>query len=313
MGPVRPRSLLPDQTFGTGQTAIMTVQTSAALPTVVRSVADLRSLVRGWRADGLTVALVPTMGALHAGHMSLVHHALGKADRVVVSIFVNPTQFGPNEDFDAYPRQPEQDAAAIMAAGGHAVYLPTVAEMYPDGASTMVEVSGVSSGLCGDARPGHFRGVATVVTKLLLQALPDVAVFGEKDFQQLMVIRRLVQDLDIPVCIVGAPIVREADGLAMSSRNAYLSAEERKTAAQISAVLTEAVTRLRAGAPVSTVCDSARAALLGAGFRAVDYLELRDAETLAPVTDASRDPSRPSRLLVAAFLGKTRLIDNMDV
>ncbi|WP_019645510.1 pantoate--beta-alanine ligase [Novispirillum itersonii] len=276
---------------------------------VARSVADLRAQVREWRAAGLTVALVPTMGALHAGHMSLVTLALTKADRVVVSVFVNPTQFGPTEDFSAYPRQPEQDSAAIAAAGGHLVYLPTVEEMYPAGASTMVEVSGVSSGLCGDARPGHFRGVATIVTKLLLQALPDVAIFGEKDFQQLMVIRRLVRDLDIPVEIVGAPIVREADGLAMSSRNAYLSAEERPVAARIHAILTEATAALMQGAPVAATCATASQALLAAGFRAVDYLELRDAETLEPVTELTR----PARLFVAAFLGRTRLIDNVGV
>lgn len=276
---------------------------------VARSVADLRARVRDWRAAGLTVALVPTMGALHAGHMSLVRLALTKADRVVVSVFVNPTQFGPNEDFSAYPRQPEQDSAAIAAAGGHLVYLPTVEEMYPAGASTMVEVSGVSSGLCGDARPGHFRGVATIVTKLLLQALPDVAVFGEKDFQQLMVIRRLVRDLDIPVEIIGAPIVREADGLAMSSRNAYLSAEERPVAARIHAILTGTAAALAQGKPVAAACSDAATALLASGFRSVDYLELRDAETLAPVTELTR----PARLFVAAFLGRTRLIDNVDV
>lgn len=276
---------------------------------VARSVAELRAQVRDWRGAGLTVALVPTMGALHAGHMSLVRLALTKADRVVVSVFVNPTQFGPNEDFSAYPRQPEQDSAAITAAGGHLVYLPTVEEMYPAGASTMVEVSGVSAGLCGDARPGHFRGVATIVTKLLLQALPDVAVFGEKDFQQLMVIRRLVRDLDIPVEIIGAPIVREADGLAMSSRNAYLSAEERPVAARIHAILTGTAAVLAQGQPVATACSDAVAALLASGFRAVDYLELRDAETLAPVTELTR----PARLFVAAFLGRTRLIDNIGV
>ncbi|GAB3128760.1 pantoate--beta-alanine ligase [Novispirillum itersonii] len=276
---------------------------------VARSVAELRAQVRDWRAAGLTVALVPTMGALHAGHMSLVRLALTKADRVVVSVFVNPTQFGPTEDFSAYPRQPEQDSAAIAAAGGHLVYLPTVAEMYPEGASTMVEVSGVSAGLCGDARPGHFRGVATIVTKLLLQALPDVAVFGEKDFQQLMVIRRLVRDLDIPVEVIGAPIVREADGLAMSSRNAYLSAEERPVAARIHAILTETAGALAGGRPVTEACAAATAALLDSGFRAVDYLELRDAETLTPVTELTR----PARLFVAAFLGRTRLIDNIGV
>lgn len=276
---------------------------------VVASVADLRGRVKAWHDEGLTVALVPTMGALHEGHMSLVRMARTLADKVVVSVFVNPTQFGPNEDFEAYPRKPEEDRFKIRMAGGHLVYMPTVDAMYPDGFSTAVEVTGVSSGLCGDARPGHFRGVATVVTKLLLQALPDVAIFGEKDYQQLMVIRRMVRDLDIPVRIEGAPVVREMDGLAMSSRNAYLSDQERSVANLMYKTLIAAAADMRDGVAVQDACDHAVDAIQRIGFGKVDYLELRCAETLEPMDTLDR----PARLLAAAFLGRTRLIDNILV
>ncbi len=279
------------------------------LPTV-RSVADLRAQVRAWRQDGLRVGFVPTMGALHRGHLSLVETALTRVDRVVASVFVNPSQFGPNEDFQAYPRQETTDAGLLGGAGAHLLFAPTVPEMYPPGFATTVTVTGISSGLCGDIRPGHFAGVATVVTKLLLQALPDVAVFGEKDYQQLQVIRRLVRDLDIPVEVIGAPTVRESDGLALSSRNAYLSPEQRAIAPAIYRVLTGLADRLRgSGAAAAPLLAAGAEDLLRAGFASVDYLELRDAEDLAPLAQADR----PARLLVAARLGKARLIDNLGV
>ena len=279
------------------------------LPTV-RSVADLRAQVRVWRQDGLRVGFVPTMGALHRGHLSLVETALTQADRVIASVFVNPSQFGPNEDFSAYPRQETADAGLLGGAGAHLLFAPTVPEMYPPGFATTVTVTGISSGLCGDIRPGHFAGVATVVTKLLLQALPDVAVFGEKDYQQLQVIRRLVRDLDIPVEVIGAPTVREPDGLALSSRNAYLSPEQRAIAPAIYRVLTGLAERLRgSGAAAAPLLAAGAEDLLRAGFASVDYLELRDAEDLAPLAQADR----PARLLVAARLGKARLIDNLGV
>ena len=276
---------------------------------ILRSVASLRAQVAQWRKAGLRVAFVPTMGALHDGHLSLVKAGLAEADRVAVSIFVNPTQFGPNEDFAAYPRTEEADVAKLEGAGAHAVYAPSVEEMYPAGAATTVHVAGVTDGLCGDFRPGHFDGVATVVTKLLNQAQPDVALFGEKDFQQLQVIRRLARDLDIPVAIRGVPTLREADGLAMSSRNAYLSPQERATAPVLHRTLTGAAALLQGGAEAAPILKDGIAAILAAGFGSVDYLELRAAEDLAPLARLDR----PARLIVAARLGKARLIDNIPV
>lgn len=276
---------------------------------IVRSVANLRAQVAAWRREGLRVGLVPTMGALHAGHLSLVEAALGQVERVVASVFVNPTQFGPNEDFQAYPRQETTDAALLQGAGAHLLFAPTVTEMYPQGFATAVTVSGVSAGLCGAVRPGHFQGVATVVTKLLLQCLPDVAVFGEKDWQQLQVIRRLVRDLDIPVTVIGAPTMREADGLAMSSRNAYLTPEQRAIAPAIHRVLSDIAKRLRAGEDAAPALAWGGETLLAAGFASVDYLELRAADSLEPLLRADA----PARLLVAARLGKARLIDNLGV
>lgn len=276
---------------------------------LVHTVADLRAQVAAWRAAGLSVAMVPTMGALHDGHLSLVREGCAVADKVVVSVFVNPTQFGPGEDFDKYPRTLETDCAKVAGAGAALVFAPCVAEMYPEGFATTVVVEGPSHGLCGDARPGHFKGVATVVSKLLLQCLPDVALFGEKDYQQLQVIRRVVRDLDIPVRIEGVGTVREADGLAMSSRNAYLSAADRAVAPRLHAAMTAAAEALRAGSPVAQVLAVARADVLAAGFARFDYLELRDAATLAPLDRLDR----PARLLAAAFLGSTRLIDNIPV
>lgn len=276
---------------------------------VVRTVANLRAQVRAWRQAGLKVGFVPTMGALHEGHLSLVRLARTKADRVVASIFVNPTQFAPHEDFEAYPRDEAGDMAQLASAGCDLLFSPTVGEMYPAGAATTVTVEGVTASMDGIARPTHFAGVATVVTKLLNQCAPDVAVFGQKDFQQLQVIRRLVQDLDIPVEIVGAPTARAEDGLALSSRNAYLSADERKVAVRLNEILRDAVDRVRRGEPVEATEIHAVADLQAAGFGKVDYVETRtpdDLSRLGPGPIAG-----PFRILAAAHIGRTRLIDNM--
>jgi pantoate--beta-alanine ligase len=282
----------------------------APLP-VDRTVAELRARIAGWRREGRRIALAPTMGALHEGHLSLIALARSRADRVVASVFVNPTQFGPNEDLAAYPRDLDGDARLLAAAGCDLLYAPDVAEMYAPGFSTTIMVSGVSEPLDGVARPGHFEGVATVVAKLLLQAAPDVAVFGEKDFQQLQVIRRMVRDLDIPVEIIGGPTSRLPDGLARSSRNAYLTDAERQVAGRLNLVLADAVRRLRDGEPVEQVEATGLAALERAGFSRIDYFEVRGAEDLARL---GAGPLRgPARVLAAAFVGKTRLIDNMAV
>lgn len=278
---------------------------------IVRTVADLRAQVGAWKAQGLRVGFTPTMGALHEGHLSLVRLAGARADRVVASIFVNPTQFAPHEDFDAYPRDEARDAALLAAEGCALLYAPSVAEMYPAGASTTVTVAGVSEPMDGAARPTHFAGVATVVTKLLAQCAPDLAVFGEKDYQQLQVIRRLVRDLDLPVEILGGPIVRADDGLALSSRNAYLTTAERDAAPALSHALSHAVARLHAGAAVIEAEAEAVAALLAAGFGRIDYVEVRDAENLQRLGPGPL--SGPARILAAAVLGRTRLIDNMAV
>ncbi|MBU1378197.1 MAG: pantoate--beta-alanine ligase [Alphaproteobacteria bacterium] len=276
---------------------------------IVRTVADLRAQVAAWRREGLRIGFVPTMGALHEGHLSLVRLAGTQADRVVASVFVNPTQFGPNEDFDAYPRDEARDADLLAGAGCHLLFAPTVAEMYPPGASTTVTVAGVSEPLDGRARPGHFAGVATVVTKLLNQCTPDVAVFGEKDFQQLAVIRRLVRDLDLPLEIVGGPTARADDGLALSSRNAYLTEAERAVAPHLNAALREILDKVRAGQPVEDAEQRAVADLLRAGFASVDYVEVRVPDTLDRLGPGAA--SGPVRVLGAARLGRTRLIDNI--
>jgi pantoate--beta-alanine ligase len=272
------------------------------------TVKSLRETVRAWRAAEETIALVPTMGALHAGHLALVAAAKAEAKRVVVSIFVNPTQFGPNEDFSRYPRTSENDLKLLREAGADAAWLPTVEEMYPQGFGTVISVKGPSEGLDGDFRPGHFDGVATVVAKLLLQVAPDVALFGQKDYQQLAVITRMAADLDIATRIIGVPTVREADGLALSSRNAYLTEQERAIAPQMHVVLQVAANELQNGNDVATTLQKAIASLLHIGFRSVDYLELRS-DALEPL----REFSTPARLLVAAHLGRTRLIDNISV
>ena len=272
-----------------------------------RTVKDLRAQIAKWRQAGETVALVPTMGALHAGHLSLIGIAKGHAGRVVASIFVNPSQFGPKEDFKRYPRDEAGDLKKLAEAGVDLVFLPSTDEMYPAGFSTKVSLPSLTDDLCGAARPNHFEGVATVVTKLLVQCAPDAAVFGEKDFQQLLVIKRLVRDLNIPVEIVGAPIVREEDGLALSSRNGYLSAAERKTAPFLHQVLAETAASLANGEGCDAATSAGRFKLEGKGFR-VDYVAVRDPETLAPLFGPIRGPAR---VMGAAFLGTTRLIDNV--
>ncbi len=279
-------------------------------PATARSVAELRAQVRAWHAAGLTVGFVPTMGALHAGHLALMRQALARCDRVVVSIFVNPTQFAPHEDLNRYPRDEAGDLAKLASVGVQLAYLPTVAEMYPEGASTWVEVEGLSHGLCAERRPHHFRGVATVVTKLLNQAQADLAVFGEKDFQQLQIVKRLARDLAIPTVIEGGPTVRESDGLAMSSRNLHLTPEHRAIAAKLYRVLTDTAAGLADGRLAAPLLEAAVERLLDAGFKSVDYVELRDAESLAPLAAAA---GRPARLLAAAHLGHVRLIDNVPV
>ncbi|MBP2299202.1 pantoate--beta-alanine ligase [Azospirillum picis] len=283
-------------------------QPARPLP-VLRSVEDIRAQVAAWRGGGLTVALVPTMGALHDGHLALVRRARMLADRVIASVFVNPAQFAPHEDFDRYPRDEAGDAAKLASAGCDALYAPTVRGMYPPGFATAISVGGPAEGLCGSFRPQMFGGVALVVTKLFLQALPDVAVFGEKDYQQLMVIRRFTRDLDIPVRVEGLPTVREEDGLAMSSRNAYLAAGERTRVPELYRSLIAAADALARGAEVDGVLTAVRGRIAEAGFGTIDYVELRDAETLEPVAAVER----PARLLAAAWMGKARLIDNVPV
>ena len=278
-----------------------------AIP-VVRTVTELRAELARWRKAGETVALVPTMGALHQGHLSLVALAKQKADRAVVSIFVNPIQFGPREDYHLYPRDETGDLAKLGAAGADLVFIPDVAEMYPAGFSTRVNVGDLTEDLCGAARPNHFDGVATVVTKLLLQCAPDIAIFGEKDYQQLLVIKRLVRDLNIDVDIVGAPIVREKDGLALSSRNAYLSPSERRIAPLLYQTIAGIAADLAKGRGADDAAEAARFKLEAAGFR-VNYVAVRDPETLKPL----HGPVKTARVLAAAFLGKTRLIDNVPV
>jgi pantoate--beta-alanine ligase len=256
---------------------------------------------------GGSLALVPTMGALHAGHMALIEEAKGRADRVVATIFVNPMQFGVNEDLDRYPRKEAEDTRMLEEAGCDLLWLPSVSDIYPDGFATKISVTGVSERWEGEARPGHFDGVATVVCKLLLSVTPNLALFGEKDFQQLAVIRRMVADLNIPVEIVGVPTVREPDGLALSSRNAYLSSEERKRAAALPAALNEARRAIRNGAPIPTAIRQAKQKLVDAGFLKIDYLALVDAGTLQPLEERQQN----ARLIAAAVIGSTRLIDNI--
>ena len=283
------------------------------MPKLVTTVAGLREALAAHQSEHKTAAgkprigLVPTMGALHEGHLSLVQQARDRAAAVVVSIFVNPTQFAPHEDFDAYPRTLDADLQKL-GAQADIVFAPTVQEMYPQGYATTLSVAGPSAGLETDFRPHFFAGVATVVAKLLIAASPDVAVFGEKDYQQLLVIKRLVRDLALPVEIVGVPTLREADGLALSSCNAYLGADERKIAGELNVILKRAIAQARGGDLRAAEAAGAEA-LWAAGFSHVDYVAIRDAETLDHITRLER----PARILAAAKIGKTRLIDNMPV
>ena len=275
----------------------------------VRDVDSLRRRIKAWRREGKSIALVPTMGALHKGHLTLMDRALKMADCVVASLFVNPKQFGPSEDFTAYPRRENTDFELMNSAGVHLLFAPDVNAMYPAGFATSVRVERVSDILDGAHRPGHFDGVATVVVKLLLQILPDIALFGEKDYQQLTLIRRLVSDLNIPVDIIGVPTVREADGLALSSRNAYLTPEERAQAPALHTALNAAAKAISEGGVIEDVTAATRAVLLERGFRQVDYVEARHADTLAPL--GSR--TEPGRILAAAHMGRARLIDNVPI
>lgn len=275
---------------------------------IVRTSEELALATRELRRDG-TLALVPTMGALHAGHMRLIEEARARAERVAASIFVNPLQFGANEDLGRYPRREAEDARMLEEAGCHLLWLPSVSDIYPEGFATKIHVGGVSERWEGEARPGHFEGVATVVAKLLLSVQPDVALFGEKDFQQLAVIRAMVRDLAIPVEIVGIPTVRENDSLALSSRNAYLSADERRKAVALPNTLSSAREAIRDGEPVAQALETSKQALTDAGFSKIDYLALVDADTLEPLDK----PAGNMRLIAAATIGTTRLIDNVPV
>ncbi|BCG94413.1 pantoate--beta-alanine ligase [Mesorhizobium sp. 131-2-1] len=277
-------------------------------PIVAETVSALRAQISDWRQQSLGIAMVPTMGALHDGHISLVRMALEKAERCVVSIFVNPAQFAPTEDLDKYPRQLAHDLDRLAEAGAHLAFTPNVGEMYRAGFATRISIGGPSSGLETDFRPSFFDGVATVVAKLFLQATPDCAIFGEKDYQQLCVVRQLCRDLDLPVAIIGAPTVRDAHGLAMSSRNTYLGDRELAVARKLNAVLRRTAATLAAGAEEAGATAEARQALIEAGFQKVDYVAARESLTLAPWR---RD--RDGRVLAAAWLGTTRLIDNVEI
>jgi pantoate--beta-alanine ligase len=276
---------------------------------IIRTKTELRALTEGWRRAGETIGVVPTMGALHAGHLSLVKAARAATDRVIVTLFVNPKQFNNPDDLAKYPRTEDSDAEKLAPFEVEVLYVPDGAQMYPDGFATTVSVAGVSEGLCGATRPGHFDGVATVVTKLLLQTDADQAFFGEKDYQQLQVVRRLAADLDIRAQIVGCPTVREDDGLAMSSRNLRLGDDARATAPIIQSVLSQAATSLNAGATAQDALDDARSVLADAGITQIDYLELRADADLAVMARADR----PGRIYIAAFLDDVRLIDNIAV
>lgn len=276
---------------------------------VVRTVADLRAKVTEARSAGKKIGLVPTMGALHHGHLSLVDIVAKSTDFVVVSIFVNPTQFGEGEDFDAYPRDEDTDLNKLSSTVADLVFIPEVSEMYPEGDASKVTISGISDRFEGEHRPGHFDGVATVVSKLFMQCLPDAAVFGEKDYQQLAVVRQFVRDLNMPVEVIGAPIVREADGLAASSRNVYLDRSEREIAGQFNVILKKLVSDVQNGATPHDAEDAAAHALLEAGFHAVDYVKIVDPVTLVPLEKFSGI----ARVIAVARLGKVRLLDNMAI
>ena len=276
---------------------------------IVRSVAELRAVVAQWRRSGASVGAVPTMGGLHEGHLELARRAQADCERVIVTLFVNPAQFNNTADLASYPRDEAADAAALERLGVDLLFAPPVEAIYPDGFATKVTLARLTDCLCGISRPGHFDGVATVVAKLLNQLQADAAYFGEKDYQQLLVVQRLARDLDIPVRIVGVPTVRDADGVALSSRNLLLTAEQRPRAALLYRVLSGIAAELATGAPAAPLIDAGRAELAAGGFAPIDYLELRDAEALVPLQRADR----PARVFGAAWLGKVRLIDNVPV
>ena len=276
---------------------------------VLRTIAELRQHTSRWRIAGQTIGLIPTMGALHNGHLSLIKLAQGKCDRVIATIFVNPRQFLPNEDFDEYPRNEESDIQKLIGMGVDLLFAPKAPEMYQPDASTTVVISKLTDCLCATSRPGFFDGVGTVVTKLLIQALPDLAIFGEKDYQQLLVIKRLTRDLDIPVEIIGAPTIREADGLAVSSRNVFLSQTNRETASKVFEILKKTATAIALGNDVLVACEEARSELMLAGFSEIDYFEARHSETLELIQNFENN----GRLFAAVWLGSTRLIDNLEI
>ena len=276
---------------------------------VVRTIAELRQHTSRWRIAGQTIGLIPTMGALHNGHLSLIKLAQEKCDRVIATIFVNPRQFLPNEDFDEYPRNEESDIQKLIEMGVDLLFAPKAPEMYQPDASTTVVISKLTDCLCATSRPGFFDGVGTVVTKLLIQALPDLAIFGEKDYQQLLVIKRLTRDLDIPVEIIGAPTIREADGLAVSSRNVFLSQTNRETASKVFEILKKTATAIAQGNDVLVACEEARTELILAGFSEIDYFEARHSETLELIQNFENS----GRLFAAVWLGPTRLIDNLEI
>ena len=276
---------------------------------VVRTIAELRQHTSRWRIAGQTIGLIPTMGALHNGHLSLIKLAQGKCDRVIATIFVNPRQFLPNEDFDEYPRNEESDIQKLIGMGVDLLFAPKAPEMYQPDASTTVVISKLTDCLCATSRPGFFDGVGTVVTKLLIQALPDLAIFGEKDYQQLLVIKRLTRDLDIPVEIIGAPTIREADGLAVSSRNVFLSQTNRETASKVFEILKKTATAISLGNDVLAACKEARTELILVGFSEIDYFEARHSETLELIQSFENS----GRLFAAVWLGSTRLIDNLEI
>ena len=276
---------------------------------VVRTIAELRQHTSRWRIAGQTIGLIPTMGALHNGHLSLIKIAQGKCDRVITTIFVNPRQFLPNEDFDEYPRNEESDIRKLIGMGVDLLFAPKAPEMYQPDASTTVVISKLTQCLCATSRPGFFDGVGTVVTKLLIQALPDLAIFGEKDYQQLLIIKRLTRDLDIPAEIIGAPTIREADGLAVSSRNVFLSKASRETASKVFEILKKTATAIALGNDVLVACEEARSELMLAGFSEIDYFEARHSETLELIQSFENS----GRLFAAVWLGSTRLIDNLEI
>ena len=286
---------------------------TGGLTPAIRTRAQLLQQVAAWKQAGESVGFVPTMGALHGGHLSLIEKAREKATRIVASIFVNPTQFAPGEDFDTYPRDTEADLRKLATVGCNLAYLPSVAEMYPEGSVTNVRVEGMSDLLDGIFRPHFFYGVTTVVARLFLHVQPDVAVFGEKDYQQLQIIRRMVRDLGFPIEIIGAPTARDEDGLAQSSRNLYLTPDQRRNAGALQAALHRASMRLRVGELPSVALAEAKALLGKSGFGKIDYVSLVDPGTLLDLPDAPLPDGTVARLLGAAWMGRTRLIDNISV